>query len=216
MTHLGKADWTDRDRVRRMAASYQVRYDTAFWDSFGEIVDSGHREAVADFGCGPGLLLADLARKYSARFAYGVDESREMLQQAEASMNAVESLASYSLLVANFDSQGIPLDENSVDLAFCGFMLHEVASPSGFVSQVYRVVRSGGLYTVYDYVSGDREAFIRKMASQGMDRERASLRYPHMCKHSVLDIENLLTSAGFGNVRSVVMDGMRSVVAGLK
>jgi ubiquinone/menaquinone biosynthesis C-methylase UbiE len=216
MTHLGKADWTDRDRVRRMADSYRVRYDTTFWDSFGELVDSNHRDTVADFGCGPGLLLADLARKYSARSAYGVDESREMLKQAEVSMNEVESLSSYSLVAANFDSQVIPLDENSVDLAFCGFMLHEVASPSGFVSQVYRVLRSGGTYAVYDYVSGDRDAFIRQMISQGMDSDRASLRYPHMCKHSVHDIEGLLTSAGFVRVRSVVMNGMRAVVAGLK
>ena len=216
MTHLGKADWTDPERVRRMAESYRQRYDSDFWESLEHLIGTSEREVVADFGCGPGLLLSDLARNLSSSLALGVDESSEMLEYAESALAGVDSLRSYSLKQANFDSEEIPLDSDSVDLGFCGFMLHEVASPSRFLEDAFRVVRKGGSYVVYDYVSGDRDAFIRAMSSGGMSPERAAKRYPHMCKHSIEDIEGLLSSSEFQDVQSIVIDGIRAVVAGLK
>ncbi len=216
MTHLGKADWTDPERVRRMADSYKLRYDTAFWQAFEELVGTDPREVVADFGCGPGLLLADLVKRLASTVARGVDESPEMLGYAETALTDVDGIESHSLQQANFDEDGIPLDSESVDLGFCGFMLHEVSSPSAFLAEAFRVVRREGVYVVYDYVSGNRDAFIRIMSSGGMDPSRAAKRYPHMCKHSVDDIEGLLRSSGFQDVQSIVLDGIRVVAAGLK
>lgn len=216
MSHLGKADWSDAERVRRMAKSYQVRYGAEFWDAFERIVDDDPRRVVADFGCGPGLLLADLARRFSAESAVGVDESAEMLQYAEDSLSNVQSLRSYTLRQANFDIDGIPLEDDSVNLGFCGFLLHEVGAPQNFIREVSRVMTNPSVFVVYDYVSGDKEAFIRTMASQGMNPERAEVRYPHMCRHSVNEIKEMLASSGFIEAQSVVISGVRVVVAGFK
>ncbi len=83
MTHHGKDDWTDEERVQRMAKSYNVRYDDEFWKSLSALTGAESRKVVADFGCGPGLLLVDIANRYSAILAIGLDESKEMLTQAE-------------------------------------------------------------------------------------------------------------------------------------
>lgn len=216
MSRPGKADWSDSDRVEALAKTYQERYDKEFWESFDQLVDDEPRLVVADFGCGPGLLLADLARRFSAESAVGVDESEEMLDYAKATMRGVETLKSYTLKRANFDSDRIPLKAKSLDFGFCGFLLHEVASPRDFIGEVSRVLKNSGSYIVYDFVSGDKEAFIRVMSAQGMDSEHAANRYPHMCKHSAVDIEEMLASSGFEGVRSIVMNGMRAVVAGFK
>ncbi|MFW9794866.1 MAG: hypothetical protein ACFFEE_11215, partial [Candidatus Thorarchaeota archaeon] len=77
MTHNGKADWNEEDRVQRMAKSYAARYDDKFWKSLNALVGSGICKVVADFGCGPGLLLIDLAIKHNAILAIGLDESKE-------------------------------------------------------------------------------------------------------------------------------------------
>jgi ubiquinone/menaquinone biosynthesis C-methylase UbiE len=216
MAHHGKADWTDEERVQRMAKSYSVRYDDEFWKSLNALIGSGTREVVADFGCGPGLLLVDVANRYNARVAIGLDESKEMLAQARIYLKERTNLDSFEVVQVNFDTDEIPVETDVIDFAFSGFMLHEVARPNDFVSQVYRHIRSHGFYVVYDFISGNEEAFVKKMSEHGMSEERSRKRYPHMCKHSANDIVEILQKSGFQDCSIITIDEMRAVVVGLK
>jgi ubiquinone/menaquinone biosynthesis C-methylase UbiE len=216
MTHHGKPDWTDDDRVQRMTKSYAVRYDDKFWKAIDTLLGPGTCEIVADFGCGPGLLLADIATKYGAILAIGLDESNEMLTQAEKFLKELTNLESFELVQVNFDTDEIPLEPKSVDFGFSGFMLHEVASPIDFLSKVYQLVNPNGFFVVYDFVSGNEEAFVNTMTTHGMSEERARKRYPHMCKHSTTDIVNHLSTAGFKDFRMITLEEMRAVVVGHK
>ncbi|TET11404.1 MAG: class I SAM-dependent methyltransferase [Candidatus Thorarchaeota archaeon] len=216
MAHEGKRDWTDEERVQRMVKSYAVRYDNEFWKSLDSLTGSGTRETVADFGCGPGLLLVDIANKYSAKVAIGVDESKEMLAQADTFLKERTNLESFELVQVNLDTEEIPVEPDSIDYAFSGFMLHEVASPSVFVSQVRRHIRSQGLFVVYDFISGNEAAFVKTMSEHGMSEEQARKRYPHMCKHSAIDIEEILQTSGFQDCRMIAIDEIRAVVVGIK
>ena len=95
-------------------------------------------------------------------------------------------------------------------------MLHEVRDPQDFVSQVADKLTSGGSYVVYDYVSGNEEAFLKAMMERGMNEERARKRYPHMCKHSTTDIATLMKNAGLGNIKTIDINDIRAVVIGSK
>ncbi len=216
MEHHGKEDWTDEDRVQRLVKSYEVRYDEKFWKALDALVGSGTRAVVADFGCGPGLLLADFANRYNAIVAIGLDESKKMLSQAEIFLKKRTNLDSFELVQVNFDTEEIPVEIDSVDIAFSGFMLHEVARPDEFVSQVFRLIRSFGFLVVYDFISGNEDAFVKAMSEHGMSEEHAKKRYPHMCKHSANDIVEILQTSGFQDCRMIVLDDIRAVVAGLK
>lgn len=216
MVHNGKADWTDEERVQRMVKLYSVRYDDKFWKALGALIGSGTSEVVADFGCGPGLLLVDIANRYKAILAIGLDESNEMLTQAEIFLKERTNLESFELVQVNFDTDEIPLESETIDFGFSGFMLHEVANPIHFVSQVYQHIILNGFYVVYDFVSGNEEAFVTIMNQYGMSEEQARKRYPHMCKHSPNDIVEILSAAGFKDCHMIVMDEMRAIVAGLK
>jgi ubiquinone/menaquinone biosynthesis C-methylase UbiE len=216
MANPGKADWTDEDRVQRMIDSYTRRYDDKFWKALDALISSRSREFVADFGCGPGLLLVDIAKRYKAIMAIGLDESREMLTQAEKFLAESTSLKSFEIVEVNFDTEEIPIELDFIDLGFSGFMLHEVVSPTDFVSQVYKHIRSWGIFVVYDFISGNEEAFVKKMSEQGMSVERARKRYPHMCKHSANDLVEILQTCGFRDCGMMILDEMRAVVVGHK
>lgn len=215
MTNLGKADWTQSERVQRMAKTYKIRYDATFWNTLHELLPKSKRKAIADFGCGPGLLLRDLAHSYDADQVFALDESEEMLSQAEQYLSEGD-IPTYSTYKVNLDLGTLPLDKETLSMAFCGFMLHEVADPKQFVTMVSQTLVSEGAFVVYDFVSGDKDAFLRVMTAQGMDSARAEKRYPHMCKHSVEDIKSLLKAAGLSKTKFVVMDGMRALVVAFK
>ena len=216
MVHnLGKADWTDRDRIQGIIDSYSLRYGESFWVTLIGLIGKQTRDSIADFGCGPGLFLVDAAHKFSARRLYGLDESKEMLEQAKTFIQKRTAIESYELTVINFDVAAIPIHPKSIDLAFCGFMLHEVASPQGFVDQVSRTLRTGGVCAVYDFVSRNEEAFVRRMAEEGMAPERAKLRFPHMCKHSLDDIRMFMEAAGLKDVQSAAVNDIRGLAVGL-
>ena len=214
--HHGKADWTDDERVQRMAKSYNVRYDDEFWKTVEALTDTTTRPVVADFGCGPGLLLADIANRFKADTAIALDESEQMLALAESTLKDRTNLKSIDIQLVNFDVEKIQVDLDRIDFAFSGFMLHEVASPSDFVSQVYSHVKSSGIYVVYDFVSGNEEMFVKTMGENGMGEEQARKRYPHMCKHSADDIVKILETSGFSDCRALTIGEIRAVVVGLK
>ncbi|MBN2230379.1 MAG: class I SAM-dependent methyltransferase [Candidatus Thorarchaeota archaeon] len=212
--HLGKANWNDEERINGLIRSYSTRYDNLFWKTFIPLVGPEPRKAIADFGCGPGLFLVDAAEKFSAQVLIGLDESQEMLDHAEQFIQERTSVESYELKTINFDVTRIPLQPDSVDLAFSGYMLHEVSDPQDFVKQIGRIVRRGGVYVVYDFVSGNEAVFVQKMIERDMSEEQARKRYPHMCKHSIDDIISLMRDAGLKEVKGRAVNDIRAVVVG--
>jgi ubiquinone/menaquinone biosynthesis C-methylase UbiE len=213
--HLGKADWTDRDRIKSLIESYSMRYGESFWKELIQLTGEKPRKVIADFGCGPGIFLVDAAQRFSAKRLFGLDESKEMLDMAKSLIQERTAVDSFEMIQINFDETDIKLPRNSVDLAFSGYMLHEVSSPQDLVDQVSKTLRPGGQYVVYDFISGDEETFVKKMAELDIPEELARLRYPHMCKHSIDDLTTFLERAGFQEIRSAAVNHIRALVVGV-
>ncbi len=214
--HLGKADWQDPERVQGMVQSYNERYPEAFWNALLELIGSEQREVVAEFWPGPGLFLADAVSKLQAKRVYGLDESESMLKQADEFLSCVLSPDNYTLKQHDFDTDEIALDLSSVDMVFSGFFLHEVKNSQPIIVQAAQSLKSSGVCVVFDFVSGDEEAFVRVMGAHGMDEEKARKRYPHMCKHSVDDIFEFMTEAGLEPTGSKKIRGTAALIVGLK
>jgi ubiquinone/menaquinone biosynthesis C-methylase UbiE len=116
----------------------------------------------------------------------------------------------------NFDTEEIPIENEIIDFGFSGFMLHEVASPSDFVSKVIRHTSAQGIFVVYDFISGNEDMFVKTMIQHGMSEEHARKRYPHMCKHSANEIVEILQTSGFQDCKLIEIDEIRAVVVGQK
>ena len=101
---------------------------------------------VADFGCGVGLttrMLAEMAGP-SGRVT-GIDISVAQLGQARAQC---EGLANVSFVEASAIATGLPGE--SVDLAYCRFLLLHLTDPAACLKEMHRVLRPGGLLVVED------------------------------------------------------------------
>jgi ubiquinone/menaquinone biosynthesis C-methylase UbiE len=200
-----------------MIKRYPISYHEAFWDAFLRLVGSGPKDVVADFGCGPGLLLVDLVKKFQAKYVYGLDESENMLKQAAQFLSEIMSDDQFTLQNINLDESQANLDPDTIDLAFAGHMFHEIADPSDLTSQVFTALKSGGQFVVFEFISGNPEGFVKSMVGAGVDEEHARARYPHMCKYSVDDLSNFLSNAGFSEIAFEKTDlDSRAVVVGFK
>ena len=108
----------------------------------------------------------------------------------------------------------------AVENSWLGYSLiipsHHLVIVVDGVSKVYRLIKSTGVYMVYDFISGNVEMFVKTMVEHGMSEERARKRYPHMCRHSVDEIKEILETSGFSDSRTQVIDEIRAVVVGLK
>ncbi|MHA1935048.1 MAG: class I SAM-dependent methyltransferase [Candidatus Thorarchaeota archaeon] len=217
MGNHGKEDWSSDDRVQRMIKRYPMSYHEPFWDALVRLVGSKPRDVVADFGCGPGLLLVDLVKKFQAKHVYGLDESENMLKQAARFLSEIISDDQYTLQKTNFDESKVPLESDTIDLAFTGHVFHEINDPSDLASQIFTSMKKGGQFAVFEFVSGNPEGFVKGMMGAGMDEETARARYPHMCKYSVDDIADFLSNAGFSDITFEKTDEeARAVVVGVK
>ncbi|RDE17946.1 MAG: hypothetical protein C4K49_00205 [Candidatus Thorarchaeota archaeon] len=215
MSDLGRADWSDPEQVKRLVSSYTQRYGPIFWMAMQKLTGGQTRTTIADLGCGPGLFLIDAMSKYKAKRVIGLDASEEMLKQASELLRGRLPEKDIILKTVDFDSSVLGLTPRSIDLAFSGFLLHEIRNPASLVTQVYESVADRGFYAVYDFVSGNMQAFVDHMKKSGMSDVEARRRYPHMCRHSTSDLQRMLANAGFSRIESSVMD-VRAVIVGLK
>jgi ubiquinone/menaquinone biosynthesis C-methylase UbiE len=216
MVHSGRADWEDPERIQSLIDSYSQRYGDKFWKPFLALTGSKQRRTIADFGCGPGLFLVDAVKHYKASKVFGFDMSTNMLIYARHFLQNVLNSDAFVLEEVNFDTNEIPLRDNSIDLGFSGYLLHEVRNPQKFVTRIQQLIQTNGIYVVFDFISDNPEAFEDIMVKQGKSRVKARKRYHSMCKHSLPDILKIYRSAGFSKIKYKQIDETRIIVKGIK
>lgn len=113
---------------------------------------------VADIGCGTGYLLPVLSGCFS--HVTGVEPAESMLACAERRI-AEHRLGNVSLIRGELAS--LPLPDASVDLAIAVLVLHHVPQPSEALSELARVVRTGGRLLIVEQQSHENQAFYERM-----------------------------------------------------
>jgi ArsR family transcriptional regulator len=139
---------------------------------------------IADLGAGEGtfsLLLAQRARKVVA-----VDNSEKMVEYGTevAAKQGVKSLE-YRL----GDLESVPIEDNSIDLAFFSQSLHHALHPGKAIGEAWRILKPGGRIAVLDLVKHRFE-------------EARDLYADTWLGFSEVELEALLQKAGFANVQT--------------
>jgi ubiquinone/menaquinone biosynthesis C-methylase UbiE/DNA-binding HxlR family transcriptional regulator len=142
---------------------------------------------IADLGAGEGtfsLLLAQRARQVIA-----VDSSEKMVAYGTdlAQRQGVSTLE-YRL----GDLEDLPIDTASVDLAFFSQSLHHALHPDRAVAEASRILKPGGRIAVLDLVKHRFEEARELYADLHLG-------------FSEVELQSLLTRAGFSNVETTVV-----------
>lgn len=116
-------------------------FEMATNSSAGELVD----KSVLDVGCGPGRF-SDVCLRQGARLVIGLDYSSAI----DAAKDNFQGEPDKLLLIQG-DALRIPLKQSSVDRAFSIGVLHHTPGPSVAVTEMVRVVGSGGKVSVSVY-----------------------------------------------------------------
>jgi deazaflavin-dependent oxidoreductase (nitroreductase family) len=101
-----------------------------------------------DLGCGPGLLVVDLARQAEGLHVTGLDLSEEML--AEGRVYARKTGLTARTDFRRGDGAQIPFPESSFDLVVSSLSLHHWSEPEAVLREVDRVLRPGGAFLIAD------------------------------------------------------------------
>jgi ArsR family transcriptional regulator len=161
------ADDAERARVvldeRRLRSSSFFAETAERWDEMrAELFGSGTGLApllglldaswvVGDLGVGTGALAARIAP--FCRMVVGVDRSAEMLAAARARLGALDNVE-----LRRGELEALPIDDDALDLAILGLVLHYVVDPPAVLAEVRRTLRPDGRLLLLDMREHDRGA----------------------------------------------------------
>ncbi len=107
---------------------------------------------VADIGTGTGQLLLHLAK--IVKHVIGIDPSVEMMEQAKFKAET-EGIGNIEFRTGKMED--LPLQDEEVDAAVAGLVLHHSPDPSLALREMFRVIKPGGTVTIIDFQSHQEE-----------------------------------------------------------
>ena len=191
----------DPDRVGAYEEMFRWRPQMAPMLAPAEI---GEGQVVVDYGCGPGMLSLELARRVGpGGHVHAVDINEMFLRRAEE--NALQEGVRERISFHRIDEDALPLPDASVDRVVCKNVLEYVDDPVSTLRDFRRVLRPEGLLHATDSDWG--MLAVEPIGPERLARvfEAASIAYrtPLIGRQ----LYGLMRAAGFADVRVAVLTG---------
>jgi 2-polyprenyl-6-hydroxyphenyl methylase / 3-demethylubiquinone-9 3-methyltransferase len=145
---------------------------------------------VLDVGCGEGRFSAELIGV--GAHAVGIDVAEEPLRRARAHNPALELR-----LVPDAGPWSLP--DASFDVVWAGEVIEHVADTAAWLSEVRRVLRSGGSLVISTPAYG-RSTLLRMALSRGAFAERFEPRGDHLRFYNRETLARLIRDFGFEQI----------------
>ncbi len=145
---------------------------------------------VLDLGCGEGRFAAELERAGAEVIA--VDVAEEPLRRARVRHPSMD------LRLLRSESQW-DLKDSSFELVWAGEVIEHVADTAGWLSELRRVLRSGGTLVLSTPALGRRE-LLRALLSRRTFAELFDPRSDHLRHYSAQTLRSLLEDFGFEQI----------------
>jgi len=161
-------------------------------------------QTVVDYGCGPGGLAVELARRVAPNGrVHGVDLNKAFLERAaaRAKRDGVEALVSWH----HSEDGRIPLPAASVDRVICKNVMEYVTDVAATLAEFHRVLRPGGLVHVIDSDWGlfAVEPLGAERMAELFEAAKPAYRTPHIGRK----LWGALRAAGFRDVDVKIVAG---------
>jgi ArsR family transcriptional regulator len=152
-----------RSKSEEFFASVSGQWDALRSELFGERVHLHAMLAlidpsltIGDLGCGTGQV-SELVAPHVARMI-AVDGSADMVQAARRRLKGMTNVD-----VRRGDLEALPIDDGQLDVAIVALVLHHVPEPVRALTEVRRVLKSGGRVLVLDMLPHDRVEYQQQM-----------------------------------------------------
>jgi len=157
----------------------------------------------ADLGCGTGALSATILKRTQPASILALDRSFGFVRSAAA------RITDPRMRFACADAQALPIAPDTIDAVASALVLNFIPSPERAVSELVRIVRSGGTISAYvwDYAGGMELLRVFWDEARALDKAAAQLdegkRFP-LCHPEPL--HDLFCDCGLENVDIVALD----------
>lgn len=140
--------WLDIDEQRLGAYQQMFQWHPAMAPLLTAAqIDSG--QIIVDYGCGPGGLALELARRAgSDGHVHGIELNAEFVRLAARNL-AAAGFADTST-IHHITDDNIPLADNTADRLVCKNVLEYVTDYSALIGEFHRVVKPGGIAHIID------------------------------------------------------------------
>ncbi len=162
------------------------------------------RGRALDIGTGPGQIVIKLARRLTQWKFVGVDRSQGMIAQAQTNLASAGSGLAQRVEFKVADGNRLPFPDSSFDLVLCNSVLHHLAEPEKLLSEIARLVNSGGAILLRDLRRPGRFAYPLHVRWHG--RHYSGVMYQLYCDsvrsaYTAPELKLLLNSAALPRTR---------------
>jgi SAM-dependent methyltransferase len=200
-THQSLSGASDEEFLQRMVNTHPERFGPSFWEFFSaQVAPALPAQPVAvDLGCGPGLLLRDLAERCPAARLHGYDVTPAMIAYAQQLSYAG---GPPTLAVHDVATQSLPHGMGSVHLLIVSSMLHVIDEPLPVLAEIKRVLAPKGIFLLHEWIRQPLEGYLAwrrdVMKESPVESRRRGFRlFPVHNKYTTEDWRWLLAEAGF-------------------
>ena len=131
----------------KRAKNYDKRWQHYCLPSFSksiEIIDLHRASSLLDVGCGTGIFLEILEKKYPSALLYGIDPNQAMLEKAS---EKVTNKVTLDVGSAEF----LPYDSQSFDWVVMSNCLGHIKHQEAALVEVHRVLKKSGKVIITDW-----------------------------------------------------------------
>lgn len=165
----------------------------------------GPGQVVVDYGCGPGGLALELARRAGpSGHVHGVDLNADFVRIARQALADAGFAASTTVHHATDDK--IPLDDATADRLVCKNVMEYVPDITATLGEFHRVLKPGGIAHIIDSDWGMLvvEPLGPEKLSELIGAASLAFRTPHAGRM----LYSLLKRAGFSDVSVQILAGV--------
>jgi ubiquinone/menaquinone biosynthesis C-methylase UbiE len=103
---------------------------------------------MVDAGCGPGYLVALIAKSFPHLQVIGIDIAQEMVEAATRNISSLS--LKERVRFQQGDIKKLPFEDNAVDFMVSTLSLHHWSNPKEALHEIHRALKPGGQFLVFD------------------------------------------------------------------
>ena len=156
---------------------------------------------LVDIGCGPGHLVASIAKSLPHLHIIGMDIAEDMLQRATDKLSSLGIDKNVELRQG--DAQKLPFQDGTVDFVVATLSLHHWRNTQEVLDEVHRVLRVGGQFLLFDFRRDMHQIFYwllrlaqiftAPVALRRINEPSASI----FSSYTPVEVESLLSATSF-------------------